>query len=95
MIRDNTEETEKHGGTRGWLVVVSLALAFLLYGIFMFVMVGDKGPPDWDFNIIEDIPGKSVYSTSPEPGGNAGQPEGQHVSGRPSLALPESEGVKK
>jgi hypothetical protein len=67
-----------------WIIVFSISLAFLLYGLFMFFAVGDKGPPDWDFGIVEDIPGKSVFSTHPEPSGSAGEPEAQHVAGKPS-----------
>jgi hypothetical protein len=70
----------------GWTFVIGLAVLFLLYGLFLFLSIGDKGPPDWDFGLIEDIPGKSVNSTSPEPAGNIGEPEPQHVSGRPSRA---------
>jgi hypothetical protein len=70
----------------GWTFVIGLAVFFLLYGLFLFLSIGDKGPPDWDFGVIEDIPGKSVNSTSPEPAGNIGEPEPQHVSGRPSQA---------
>ena len=71
---------------RSWALVSGLALAFLLYGLFMFVVVGDKGPPEWDFSTVEDIPGKSEYSTFPQPGGTPVEPEPQHVSGRPPLA---------
>ena len=43
---------------KGWFYVCGLALFFLLYGLFMFYMIGDKGPPGWDFGIVEDIPGE-------------------------------------
>ncbi len=69
-----------------WYMVWSLAFFFLIYGLFMFIVVGDKGPPDWDFGVVEDIPGKSVYSTYPQPAGATPEPRGQHVSGRPELA---------
>jgi hypothetical protein len=76
---------------RSWIIVWLLAIFFLIYGLFMFFVVGDKGPPDWDFGIVEDIPGKSPYSTSPEPAGSAGEPAPQHVTGKPALA-PAGEG---
>ncbi len=71
---------------RSWVFVWLLAIFFLLYGLFMYFVVGDKGPPDWDFGIVEDIPGKSVYSTFPEPAGATREPAPQHVMGRPILA---------
>jgi hypothetical protein len=80
------EENGGKAGLRSWALVCGLALAFLLYGLFMFMIVGDKGPPGWDFSTVEDIPGKSEYSTFPEPGGTPREPEPQHVSGKPSQA---------
>ncbi len=68
---------------RGWVYVCGLALFFLLYGLFMFYMVGDKGPPGWDFGAVEDIPGASVYSTNQPVTGGAAPPAPQHVSQRP------------
>lgn len=76
---------ERKAGLWSWALVCGLALAFLLYGLFMFVVVGDKGPPGWDFSTVEDIPGKSEYSTFPEPGVTPKEPEPQHVSGKPAL----------
>jgi hypothetical protein len=71
---------------RGWLFVCGLALFFLLYGLLMFFIIGDKGPPEWDFGALKDIPGDSIYSTNkPVTGGMAG-PEPQHVAQKPSQA---------
>jgi hypothetical protein len=88
MSSENSREERNEGkaGLRSWALVCGLALAFLLYGFFMFVIVGDKGPPGWDFTAVEDIPGKSVYSTFPEPGGTPKEPEPQHVSDKPAYA---------
>lgn len=68
---------------QGWLIVTGISLAFVLYGFFAFFMIGDKGPPEWDFGAIEDIPGQSVYSTYPYRG-RVPAPEPQHVDRRPS-----------
>ncbi len=90
MNRD--EEIESKEGRliiRGWLVVCALAIAFFVYGMIMYSVVGDKGPPDWDFGTVEDIPGQSVYSTSPAVGGSAAVPEPQHVFQKPPLAEPD------
>jgi hypothetical protein len=68
---------------RSWLIILALALLFFCYGIFMFLTVGDKGPPPWDFGVVGDIPGESAYSTHRvQPGGPG--PEPQHISQRPS-----------
>jgi len=64
---------------RSWMIIVGIAVLFLCYGLFMFFAVGDKGPPGWDFGVVEDIPGESPYST--HPGG--AEPDAQHVSQKP------------
>jgi hypothetical protein len=56
-------EDEKRRDLRSWIIVVSLAVLFLAWGLFIFFTVGDKGPPSWDFSVVEDIPGQSPYST--------------------------------
>ena len=84
-VKDEKKE-EGWMGVRGWLYVSGLALFFLLYGLFMFYMIGDKGPPGWDFGRVEDIPGESVYSTNQPITGRMSAPEPQHVSRRPSRA---------
>ncbi len=85
--RDREIERESRGPViRGWLFVIALALGFFIYGVTMFFIVGDKGPPDWDFGTVEDIPGQSIYSTNPAILGPAGIPEPQHVKGKPPLA---------
>jgi hypothetical protein len=79
---------------KAWFYVCGLALLFLIYGLFMFYMIGDKGPPGWDFGTMEDVPGQSVYSTLPGAPGTIPEPEPQHVSGRPPLA-PAGPGTEK
>lgn len=86
MSSERITISEKGLQVRSWILVWLLAIFFLLYGLFMYAVVGDKGPPDWDFGIIEDIPGKSAYSTFPEPAGATKEPAPQHVTGKPALA---------
>jgi hypothetical protein len=59
-LEDNGKAT-----LRDWAVVLGVALAFLLWGLLVYSTVGDKGPPGWDFGVVEDIPGQSPYSTHP------------------------------
>ncbi len=88
-MNSNDQDTRNHEtgvGLKAWFFVIGLAVLFLIYGFFMFFTIGDKGPPGWDFGDVEDIPGKSIYSTSPQPAGNTGEPEPQHISNRPPQA---------
>ena len=89
-VREGDRTGSVNEGYGGWAAVSALALAFLLYGLLMFFAIGDKGPPDWDFGTVEDVPGQSVYSTSPSDPGTTGVPEPQHVSGKPSEAEAET-----
>ena len=58
-----TSEQKEKTNRVGWIIVVAMALLFILWGLFIFFAVGDKGPPSWDFGVIKDIPGESPYST--------------------------------
>ncbi len=51
-------------GVSGLFVSMVIAVLFLIWGLFILFMVGDKGPPAWDFGVVEDIPGQSPYSTN-------------------------------
>lgn len=69
------ENTCEKSEVRSW-VILGLILAFILTkGILAFVMMGDRGMPDWDFRAVRDVPGESpyaVYEVLPHP---------QHVRG--------------
>ncbi len=86
------QEIELHPSrlvVQGWVIVCALALGFLLYGLIMYHYVGDKGPGEWDFGTVEDIPGQSIYSTTPAVRGPAAIPVPQHVDEKPPFARPE------
>lgn len=51
------------GTLRSWIIVMAIAVLFAFWGLFVFFVVGDKGTPEWDFSVVEDIPGQSPYST--------------------------------
>jgi hypothetical protein len=74
---------EEKTSFRGWMIILAIALLFFCYGLFMFLAVGDKGPPSWDFGVVKDIPGEAIYSTHPP---NASEPEPQHVAQKPPQA---------
>ncbi len=75
--------SEERTPLRSWLVILAIALLFFCYGLFMFLAVGDKGPPGWDFGVVKDSPGESAYSTHPR---GAPKPEPQHVLQKPPQA---------
>jgi hypothetical protein len=62
MGKTFTDREEKTPGI-SWLVPLAIAAVFLIWGLAIFFLVGDKGPPAWDFGVVEDIPGQSPYST--------------------------------
>jgi len=62
MDRPVSDREEKTRG-KSWLVPFAIAVLFLIWGLAIFFLVGDKGPPAWDFGVVEDIPGQSPYST--------------------------------
>ncbi len=65
------------GSLKGWLIVAAMAILFICWGLFVFLVVGDKGPPPWDFGVVRDVPGESPHSTVGL--GKAGPPVPQHV----------------
>jgi len=65
MEIDNPAPTEaEESPLLTWGIIVGIATTFLCWGLLLFFVFGDKGPPDWDYSIIPDIPGESVYSTN-------------------------------
>ena len=64
MHNRNHSHPGQRKGLSGIIVGLVIAVLFLLWGLFIFFMVGDKGPPSWDFGVMEDIPGQSPYSTN-------------------------------
>ncbi len=70
---------------QGWVIVCAMSVAFVLYGLFALFVVGDKGPPGWDFGAVEDVPGQSPYAAYPYRG-RVPEPEPQHVNQKPGPA---------
>ena len=44
-------------------MVIAFPVAIVLWGLLIWIVVGDKGLPPWDYSIRPDVPGQSVYST--------------------------------
>jgi hypothetical protein len=60
MEKDHEHETSAF---KSWVIVCGAAVSFFLWGLLVFYSVGEKGPPAWDFGVVADIPGESIYST--------------------------------
>ncbi len=68
---------------RSWLIILIMAIFFVVWGIFAYLVIGEKGPHPWDFGVVEDIPGESAYSTyQPDQLSGSYPWEEQHVSGK-------------
>jgi hypothetical protein len=50
-----------------WGVVLALIAFILVFGAAVFVSVGDRWPPSWDFGTLPDVPGQSPFSTERRP----------------------------
>jgi hypothetical protein len=91
---------EELSWVRTWSIIGAIAAGFLAWGLLIYFVIGDKGPPNWDFSVIPDIPGQSAYSTySPTrpnglaPGPEPASVEPQHVMG-PVSKMQEMEAPK-
>lgn len=99
-MRDTLESTSHEtdqGGLRTWAIVFAISFAFLVWGLFLYTTIGDKGPPPWDYSIVQDIPGESPYSSRSHklvPGGvQDKEVVGQHVKEPPKVQVtPDSQG---
>ncbi len=63
IMGNHMEEVSNKSTLQSLGVALGLAVFFLIWGLTIFFVVGDKGPPGWDFGTVQDIPGESPYST--------------------------------
>ena len=89
-------DRDKTFDLRSWGIISAIALGFLCWGIFVFMAVGEKGTPSWDFSVVEDIPSQSVYSTHQAEQVFGDQPPlaPQHIPGVTPPPPPSAGGVK-
>jgi hypothetical protein len=83
MVTPDKDQKLESGSFKTLSLVLALAASFLLWGFLLFYAIGDKGPPSWDFGIVQDIPGESIHSTFHPFTGIVPGPEPQHVSEKP------------
>lgn len=62
MAEEQKEKTDAEERLRSWLIVLLLCVFILAYGAIVFWTVGDRGPADWDFGALPDVPGESAFS---------------------------------
>lgn len=67
---------EKGSTFSTWILILALFLYFLAFSGFAYFTIGDKGPPDWDFGLVKDVPAASPYAAYKE------LPYPQHVRGK-------------
>ncbi|MEW6440442.1 MAG: hypothetical protein AB1640_05840 [bacterium] len=56
------QRTDKRERILSWTIVLLICAFILTYGAIVFLTVGDRGPADWDFGAVPDVPGQSAYS---------------------------------
>ncbi len=52
----------KESVLKTWLVILLLVAAVLAQSLLSLLVVGDMGPPAWDYRLIKDVPGESAYA---------------------------------
>lgn len=52
----------KESGRLTWIVLGFLLTWIVAKGFFAFFVVGDMGPPTWDYRPVADIPAESPYA---------------------------------
>jgi hypothetical protein len=45
-----------------WIIILMMVLFILIKGMFVYLVVGDKGQPEWDYRPVPDVPGESPYA---------------------------------
>lgn len=94
MSEQHESTGERKNVVYSWVVVSVLSAAVLLWGVVIYVVVGDRMAPKWDFGQIQDVPGESPYSTwtpgskelpgtVPRPAVAGPEVQRQHVRGAP------------
>jgi hypothetical protein len=55
-------QQKKESTAKSWIIVLSIAFFFGLWGLFMYYAVGVGRVPSWRYGVVPDLPGQSVYS---------------------------------
>ena len=63
MSEKRSEVPERFEKIKTWLIVLLMVVGILGYGVVVYVTIGDKGPPGWNYGAVPDVPGESPFST--------------------------------
>jgi hypothetical protein len=55
--------TDHESSLRAWFWILVMVGIILFKGLLSFFVVADKGPPDWDYRPVKDVPAESEYAT--------------------------------
>ncbi len=69
----------KESSSKTWLIILLLLIVIMIQNLFTLFIVGDMGPPTWDYRPLKDVPGESPYAIYRK------LPYPQHVSGTGGL----------
>ena len=47
---------------KAWMILLGLILIVAVQGWFTYRVIGDRGMPDWNYKVMQDVPGESVYT---------------------------------
>jgi hypothetical protein len=84
MIRYELEEYKPAPPTWGWVIIITLSVLTLGWGMVAHMAVPDV-ERQWDFGVVPDAPGESAFSTVPPPRARVVPPQ---VELLPSQARP-------
>jgi hypothetical protein len=52
-------------GTQSWLWVAAMVGIIFFQGWLAYTVIGDLGPPEWDYRPVPDVYGESAYAMYP------------------------------
>jgi len=55
--------SKSHGKASSvWIWIAVMLGIIFIKGLFAFFVVADKGPPDWEYRPVRDVPAQSEYA---------------------------------
>ena len=65
-MSDKPRQTDARQTLITWLAVTGLTLLVASWGLAIYLLVPDN-PPAWEYGVLPDVPGSSIYSTAAAP----------------------------
>ena len=57
------ERPESHSSLWSWIILLLICAAIIGWGFLQYAFVRDA-PREWDYGVLPDAPGQSIYSTA-------------------------------